>query len=509
MNTRALRIGIFGTFDVQNFGDLLFPLIAEEELTRRLGPIELLRFSYHAKSPPEWPYAVTSVAYLPALVGGLDGVLIGGGFIIRFDKDVAPGYGPPTLGIHHPTGYWLTPALMALQHGIPLIWNAPGMHCNSIPMWAQPLLKIALEQCAYIRVRDEPSRLALKVVAPAAPIEVLPDTGFGIGGLIGTEPSASMRVLQRSAGLDQPYIVVQATYGLDGFLGTLRTHPKRFEGYRFLVLPIGPVLRDHEANVGDVPGAVHLPDWPHPLLLAELLGRAQAVVGHSYHLAITALACGVPVFCSADLSAGKYSALTHFDSLHPLVKGAAIDPDWILARLGRRIPCSGVGHALDQLVGHWDRAAELLREGRKVSVAPLNHFWQQLPNLLEETSQQVQVMQTKCDAKVQALEAECATSARHAADRLAAATALQGRLDSLEASLDAVRAQAARDVHALQRLTKELKDQLSDAIARVAEERMAAQSQSAAVSASRSMRITAPLRSASRALRGFTKGRWP
>ena len=58
-----------------------------------------------------------------------------------FDKEVAPGYAPPRADIHHPTGYWLTPALIALQHDIPLVWNAPGMHCNDLPAWAAPLLR--------------------------------------------------------------------------------------------------------------------------------------------------------------------------------------------------------------------------------------------------------------------------------------------------------------------------------------------------------------------------------
>src|SRR4051812_49833325 len=30
------------------------------------------RFSYHAKTPPDWPYAVTSVADLPRVVAGGD-----------------------------------------------------------------------------------------------------------------------------------------------------------------------------------------------------------------------------------------------------------------------------------------------------------------------------------------------------------------------------------------------------------------------------------------------------
>jgi hypothetical protein len=37
------------------------------------------------------------------MIGSLDGMLIGGGFIIRFDKEVAPGYGPPTPAATQPS----------------------------------------------------------------------------------------------------------------------------------------------------------------------------------------------------------------------------------------------------------------------------------------------------------------------------------------------------------------------------------------------------------------------
>jgi lipopolysaccharide transport system ATP-binding protein len=65
------------------------------------------------------------VAELPEIIHRLDGLLIGGGFLVRFDKWIAPEYFPPVPGIHHPTRYWLTPALLALQHNVPLVWNAP------------------------------------------------------------------------------------------------------------------------------------------------------------------------------------------------------------------------------------------------------------------------------------------------------------------------------------------------------------------------------------------------
>ena len=152
--SRSPQIGIVGTFDVESHRDLLFPIIAEHELTQRLGDVELQRFSYHAKQADAWPFEVTSVADLPDIIGELDGLLVGGGFLVRFDKEVAPGYLPPTADIHHPTGYWLTPALLALQHDVPVVWNRPGMHCNGIPDWAHPLMTMALQSSSYVAVRD-------------------------------------------------------------------------------------------------------------------------------------------------------------------------------------------------------------------------------------------------------------------------------------------------------------------------------------------------------------------
>jgi homopolymeric O-antigen transport system ATP-binding protein len=385
---RNWQIAIFGTFDVENYGDLLFPLIAEAELTERLGSVTLHRFSYHARTPPDWPYAVTSVLDLPEIAANLDGVLIGGGFVIRFDKDVAPDYGPPTPAIHHPTGYWLTPALIALQHGVPLIWNAPGMHCNDIPSWADPLMKLALENSRYIAVRDHPSQATLARFVDKARISVLPDTGFGVARLIDEQrPSDDLSRLRELSGLSGPYIVVQATRGLDPFLAFVRSNSQLLRGFRFLVLPIGPVLGDDESIVGDaLPGTTHLPVWPPPLLLAELISQAAAVVGHSYHLAITALAFGVPVFNSADLSVGKYTSLSGFEAVFPLPKDTERDLHLFMTRLGKTRPSPTVSAALGRLTRHWDQIAAIVREGPTAAQPVLDRFLQSLPTLLETAS---------------------------------------------------------------------------------------------------------------------------
>lgn len=390
MEARSWQIGVVGTFDVENYGDLLFPLLAEAELRGRLGPLELHRFSYHARTPPDWPYPVASVAELPDRIAGLDALLVGGGFLLRFDKEVAPGYEPPP-GIHHPTGYWLTPALLAAERGIPLIWNAPGMHCNAVPAWAGPLLEIAFAHSSYIAVRDEPTRRALAPFAPesGAGITVVPDTGFGIGRLLelaGAPLAAELARLRADCGLTGKYIVVQSAVGLEPFLRFARRYAGRLQDYRFLALPIGPVLGDRPSLLeGQLPGFVQLPSWPHPLLLAALLGGAEAVVGHSYHLAITALAAGVPVFTPQDLTRGKYSALAVFDRIHPLPSGEEPEADGFLARLGKAAPSPVLEAQLGPLARHWDRAAAAVAAGPAPKPA-LGRFWQALPELLEDTA---------------------------------------------------------------------------------------------------------------------------
>lgn len=391
-----MRIGVFGTFDVENYGDLLFPILAEAELARRLGAVELLPFSYHARTRPHWPYDVTSLTDLPRIAHILDGALIGGGFIVRFDKDVASDYRPPTTDIHHPTGYWLTPALIALQNGVPLFWNAPGMHCNEIPEWAGPLMRLTLTHSRYIAVRDKPSQEALEPYANKSQITVVPDTAFGISRLLDRRPSAELTRLCETSRLSERYIIVQATRGLNGFIRFLKTNGRHLQDYQVLSLPIGPVLGDGEELLDDdLPGLVRLPDWPQPLVIAELISRASAVVGHSYHLAITALACGVPVFSPVDVSVGKFTALAGFDTIFSVPDERDKDFKRFVSRLGKTEPCPAARAAVDRVADHWDRIAAILMEGPVQTQPAVSQFWQTLPSVLEAPRDDVESFEIK------------------------------------------------------------------------------------------------------------------
>jgi hypothetical protein len=379
--TRPVRVGITGTFDLENYGDLLFPLLAQHALERRLGHVEAVALSYHDRDPGSWPYAVTSLTRLPEVVGDLDALLIGGGFLVRFDPDVAPGYGPAAPHIHHPTGNWLTPALLALAADVPVIWNAPGMHENAIPAWAVPLLREVLSGSSYVAVRDEPSREHLSRVGGTA-IDVVPDTAFALSGLLEGLTDADRSGIREGAGLTGPYIVVQAAEASAPFVDWLDAHPQAQEGLQVLELPISPVLGEHGGTLGPLrPGHIRPDGWPTPVQIAVLIGGAEAVVGHSYHLAITALQCGVPVFTPVDLTEGKYQALLDAP-LAPMPRGSAA-PEAFRSGLGRRPMAATIRERQADVNAHWDRVATAITAGPSGGSAGLGRFLQELPAWLE------------------------------------------------------------------------------------------------------------------------------
>lgn len=461
-NQRPWRIGIFGTFDVQNYGDLLFPIIAELELSQRLGSIEIVPFSYHEKSSLNWPYGVESLAELPRMANGLDAILIGGGFIVRFDKFIAPGYEPPVAWIQHPTGYWLAPALIGAQHGIPVIWNAPGMHCNDIPSWSHPLLSLALECSTHIAVRDEPSKTALMPFVEPQRVHVMPDTAFSIGRFLKSNAATDEAdAIREHLGLNTPYVVIQATQNIERFTDHVKRFRAELPNLSFLILRLGPVLYDHESFIDrDLPGTFCLREWPSPMVLASLISRSEAVVGHSYHLAITALSCGVPVFSSSDLSQGKFTALSKYDTVHPLPPAGSEDSQWLSKRIGRKNPSHLVSEANDALENYWNHVANVVRSGKTGSIVAMNAFWMSLPGILEHEHRQTDIAKSN--------------SAEHRRDSKA-------HLSDCENSLDEAKAQLAEATEKSFKFEKDLFE----------------------MRRSISWRMTAPLRGAWRWLQGL------
>jgi hypothetical protein len=367
-----IRVGMVGTFDVENFGDLLFPLIAGRELRARLGDAAVTAFSYHARSAPSWPFDVAPLERLPAALQTLDLLLVGGGDIVRFDDGVALSYRPGSPGVHHPTGFWLAPILLAHAAGTAVAWNAPGVP-GSVPAWAHPLVRSALAVSDYVSVRDTASRDALKAVAPDADVAVVPDTAFNAGILLDA---------RRTPGAASPYLVVQNGHEAWRALPALRSRLGTGGG-TFVLTPVGPATGDAGRPPRLPKGAEFRPLMP-PLDLLALIDGSRGVMGRSLHLSIAALALGRPAFRPPAAAPRKYRLLEGLDGVEHL---GARRPGGA-GRAGSSPAASQIDVLRRQTAAHWDRIAALAttRGGRPRPAASADvamELWQRIAGGLE------------------------------------------------------------------------------------------------------------------------------
>jgi len=364
-----------GTFDVKNFGDLLFPPVLRHELGKRIQGVEVECFSYYEKAPPNWAFAVSPVDRLPDLIDSFDAVVIGGGHLIRFDKEIAAGYCPPSPDLHHPTSYWLFPAMLALEANVPVIWSAVGAS-PELPQWGCELLREVLRASTYISVRDTATQRTLQELAGDREVLLVPDTVFGIRDML---PQKQLN--------GHKYVVIQATPHLTPYADSIRRLAEwlRSQQYDVVLLPVSPALGDDGGMLKDMAGAsATVASWTDPAQAVAVIANAAAVVGVSLHLSVTALAHGVPVVRPFE------NALTKYQPLHDLPGVFALEkyleqPDLVHQAIENPGDRSEVIEGFcATLAQHWDRIGDIVTVPQRKSSPKLAALLQRLPFLLEE-----------------------------------------------------------------------------------------------------------------------------
>jgi hypothetical protein len=233
-----IRLGIVGTFDVENYGDLLFPLLARAELSRRLPAASITAFSYNARSAPQWPYDVRPVASLVDGGSDLAGLLIGGGQLVRTDAYFPI---PVSAGTVVPYDVWLFPALAALALHIPCPWNAIGAWEKGVafPPAVREMFAAAVRGSHRVAVRDAISAHVFDTVAGMPVARQVPDTGFGLRRLVDAGmPSAVYAEWRRLHGIAGPYVAIQATVHLASARAALHNLRTILPDAKFVLLPI-------------------------------------------------------------------------------------------------------------------------------------------------------------------------------------------------------------------------------------------------------------------------------
>ncbi|MBD2454932.1 glycosyltransferase [Nostoc sp. FACHB-87] len=181
----SLNIQNWGTFDVSNYGDLLFPLILDSELKKRISGIDITLYSPKGgQFEPELNRTVKRIIRIEEegffnQILNYRGIILGGGDIIRFDDAaMVPIYEISQELAEQERSYRVfIEDLAKLSQFIPVIWNAVGIPFEFDEKQSS-LVRRSIDKITYISVRDDLCKQKLIEAGINKEIHVVPDTAF-------------------------------------------------------------------------------------------------------------------------------------------------------------------------------------------------------------------------------------------------------------------------------------------------------------------------------------------
>lgn len=167
-----MKIAHFGTFDVDNYGDLLFPHIARYRLVEH----DWIHIS-PTNSKTSFTDSLPVLSYRQSLKEKFDAVIIGGGNIIHIGNTSLVNY--TNIAEFAYPYLWIGAANLANKQKIPLVFNAPGIMSTYKGIIEKELFKIVFSYASYLNFRDnESANIASSLVNKN--IDVVPDSAFDI-----------------------------------------------------------------------------------------------------------------------------------------------------------------------------------------------------------------------------------------------------------------------------------------------------------------------------------------
>lgn len=375
----AKRVFQTGTFDVQNYGDLLFPIIAGF----RLKPfnVDILPIS-PTGFDSGWRDTARAASFISMLnePGKIDAVLIGGGNIVYAEPTSLRDY-EGALSNRAYAGLWFGATLAAAMRNIAVVWNAPGVPTPLTKDVKAAGVIAALRAADYLSVRDEASRENLG--ASRSECSIVPDTAADVARMWPRPtlaPAFKGLIERKLAQPDAKFLAIHIKErSLDFDHPTMAAAIEQFAGGHGLTPMLIAIGRCHDDHVAARLIARHL-RIAHVLLddpagLAEIaaaIAHATLFLGASLHGYITCAAYDVPGVVVARPPLAKFGGfLAHTGRPQDLAgdwrTAFALGAERLAEPPARRIPDT-LFQALD---AHWDRI-------RAALVAPA-------PKMLERT----------------------------------------------------------------------------------------------------------------------------
>jgi polysaccharide pyruvyl transferase WcaK-like protein len=390
---RGPRVGIWGTFDVANFGDLLFPRIFEQELRRRLPDAVVRAYSplgHLHPIPMAGGMHVESLGRptadrLARLAGELDLVAIGGGDIIHPRDDLYAlwyGMAPADAEPLRPSSFFVDGLGRRLETSTPTAWHAVGVPFDLEGEFAKRVRR-ACSRRAYLAVRDERSRRRLVAAGVDREVALVPDSAFVVDRVF---PRADLAARHRRLVAGGAYpggaspLVVQGGASLRPHLDeigrSLSTVLAEQPAVPVVLLETGLCHRDDEfadavARYLD-PTRVHR--LPRGFVVDDVvaaIAHSRGFLGSSLHGCISAHVFDRPFAVLDLLGQSKLSSLVDLTGDGELVSSGGSLAATLRALLEGRVRHSRQPHLRSLVDAHFDRLATLAQTGQAgSSVAP-------------------------------------------------------------------------------------------------------------------------------------------
>jgi polysaccharide pyruvyl transferase WcaK-like protein len=357
----------WGTFEVANLGDLLFPLVLEHHLRAVHGDVDVRWVGPLGGIAPMGLDRPVARA-LPFEHEGfwqqaapIDAFVLGGGELVHSGEVVIERAGAPARLRFAP----FATDLGLLAEVRPVAWNAVGVPVD-IPEALAPLLRSATAKVDLLAVRDEASRKRLEAAGVEQPVEVVPDTAVLVDDVIGPKVRehaiARLRAARRLPPPGDPVVVVHLSFAtpavLDETAAALVAVAHSRPTVRFVLVALGEThgdgatLRSLAARVGASASVIAKPSVEEA---ATVLGAADVVVSSSYHAVLLASTFGVP--------AAQFRHAAHRPAKHDALAEVLGRERWLLDRPAE-IPAAvealldGAGPPDAALTGRLRRGAE-------------------------------------------------------------------------------------------------------------------------------------------------------
>lgn len=358
-----------GSFDVENFGDLLFPIVLEYELKKRINIDNIYLFSPNGGSMPFYKRHVYSISDLDLFcrTHKVDGIVLGGGDIIRLDQNVTAAYQKKFFSSF---SMWQYPILIAQKYNIPIIFNCPGVPFNLEPY--KHIISSTLETCPYISVRDKESRKNLH--SNPSKIKIVIDS---INLIDRIYPKKDLELIfkkiKKQNHIEDKFIILQINIAqienndfINELILLINTINNSFN-IQVVLSPIGYVHSDHIAlqqiytKISQKNAIIKEKMSPKSML--ALFSHSSGFIGTSLHGLITSNIYHIPILA---INISKYSKVKGYMQLCGLENRLVEETPKITSTFQKnffsKTDYKKLNYELKKLSKHFDNIAKIIKE---------------------------------------------------------------------------------------------------------------------------------------------------